>query len=309
MLNKNKKIFISYKTECKNDKEIKNLSNNDKSDFIELNEDFKYCTIILNLKYNIVPSYDNDTDYINDKCICNVKKFHAEINLNSKLDEQELIPEIKLQIYDNYKVKLSDVINNLINLGYPLKSSAIYYYSLDADEYIYCGCEPIIKTNFVDINKNNSLTLECHCMIEQDILKDIELNIENFKQSLDNINNQLTCNNNLKENNLNRKRTKERKIGYIIDKVSSWRKLYNGYYNESKTFVKYSLDEAAKILNISKKSLDDYLLQLRLGRKFGFNFNKNKNSRVGVLRAFVKNQRTKLSKRINEDQEDSTLMQ
>jgi len=34
--------------------------------------------------------------------------------------------------------------------------------------------------------------------------------------------------------------------------------------------------------------LDDYLLQIRLGRKYGFDFNKNRNSRVGLLRIFVR---------------------
>ena len=78
------------------------------------------------------------------------------------------------------------------------------------------------------------------------------------------------------------RRTKERKIGQVIEKVSTWRRLYNGYYDENKKFIKYSLEDAAKLLNISKKSLDDYLLQLRLGRKFGFDFNLNKNNRVRV---------------------------
>jgi hypothetical protein len=36
-----------------------------------------------------------------------------------------------------------------------------------------------------------------------------------------------------------------------------------------------NLEEAAQKVNISKKSLDDYLLQLRFGKKFGFNFDEN----------------------------------
>jgi cell division protein FtsI/penicillin-binding protein 2 len=41
-------------------------------------------------------------------------------------------------------------------------------------------------------------------------------------------------------------------------------------------------------VGVSKKSLDDYLLQLRFGKKLGFDFEKYKNERVGVLRKFVK---------------------
>lgn len=47
---------------------------------------------------------------------------------------------------------------------------------------------------------------------------------------------------------------------------------------------------------MSKKSLDDYLLQLRFGKKFGFNFEANRDSKVGVLRSFVKAQKDKLKK-------------
>lgn len=52
--------------------------------------------------------------------------------------------------------------------------------------------------------------------------------------------------------------------------------------------IRLTLDEAAKRVTISKKSLDDYLLQIRHGRKYGFNFNEHKNEKVGTLRAFVK---------------------
>ena len=82
---------------------------------------------------------------------------------------------------------------------------------------------------------------------------------------------------------------RERKIGYIIEKVYSWRKMYNGYKDQKNNFIKYSLDKAAEKINISKKSLDDYLLQIRLGRKYGFDFDKNKYKKIGVLRDYVKN--------------------
>ena len=52
--------------------------------------------------------------------------------------------------------------------------------------------------------------------------------------------------------------------------------------------MRYSLEEAAKRVGVSKKSLDDYLSQLRKGRRYGFDFNKNKDDKVGVLRTFVK---------------------
>ena len=60
------------------------------------------------------------------------------------------------------------------------------------------------------------------------------------------------------------KRTKERKIGEILDKVLQWRRLYTGVTDPTTgQSVKMSLEEAAQRVGISKKSLDDYLLQIR----------------------------------------------
>lgn len=56
------------------------------------------------------------------------------------------------------------------------------------------------------------------------------------------------------------RRTKERKISFVIEKVSLWRKLYNGVDDGRGSLVRYSLEESAKKIGISKKSLDDYLL-------------------------------------------------
>jgi hypothetical protein len=47
-------------------------------------------------------------------------------------------------------------------------------------------------------------------------------------------------------------------------------------------------------VGVSKKSLDDYLLQLRFGKKFGFDFQKHKDDKVGVLRSMVKKEKQKL---------------
>jgi len=49
-----------------------------------------------------------------------------------------------------------------------------------------------------------------------------------------------------------------------------------------------SLEDAATQVGVSKKSLDDYLSQIRLGRYNGFDFNKNKDEKVGKLRYFNK---------------------
>ena len=42
------------------------------------------------------------------------------------------------------------------------------------------------------------------------------------------------------------------------------------------------------MVGISKKSLDDYYYQLKLGEKFGFDFRGHLLDRIGVLRTFIK---------------------
>jgi len=97
------------------------------------------------------------------------------------------------------------------------------------------------------------------------------------------------------------KRTKERKIGEILDKVLQWRKLYTGVCDPATgQTVKMSLEEAAQRVGISKKSLDDYLLQIRFGKKYGFNFNDHFNEKVGILRTFVKKHKGKIPAKVEE---------
>ena len=50
--------------------------------------------------------------------------------------------------------------------------------------------------------------------------------------------------------------TKEWKIGEVVAKVVKWRKIYDDGWT-------MSLEEAAKYVGMSKKSLDDYLLQVK----------------------------------------------
>lgn len=83
-------------------------------------------------------------------------------------------------------------------------------------------------------------------------------------------------------------RTKDRKICYIIEKVALWRNLYNGTVVVQGDRNKLTLEEASLFIGISKKSLDDYLLQLRFGRRHGFNFQMHNTERVGLLRSYVK---------------------
>jgi hypothetical protein len=59
------------------------------------------------------------------------------------------------------------------------------------------------------------------------------------------------------------KRIKERTISDVVQKVALWRKLYNGFYDEQGQLIQLPLEIAAKKIGISKKTLDDYLFQIR----------------------------------------------
>lgn len=231
-----------------------------------------------------------------DKCICH-PVFNYIDNI-STFYESEVISGLQILQNDENQIKFSDITAKLKLLGYPVTSSLISVYNMKIDDYIYLGADPIDTNLFLDIREFENINLLKIKIVsffdEKQIINtrnssiQCEVNQTNLKNSKNLGNN--TKNPDKKVN----KRTKERKIGYIIEKVNAWRKYYNGYYDENGNFTKFSLDDAATKIDISKKSLDDYLLQLRLGRKYGFDFNLHRNDKVGILRAFVKENRKRI---------------
>ena len=66
----------------------------------------------------------------------------------------------------------------------------------------------------------------------------------------------------------------------MILAVKKWRKLYKS--------KRLNLTKAAKLIGISKKSLDDYYLVLRIGQILGFDYETNMDSKMGDLRAYIR---------------------
>ena len=86
---------------------------------------------------------------------------------------------------------------------------------------------------------------------------------------------------------------KERTVGFVVERVSVWRKLYTGVQQPLRNGggvrrQRYSLSEAARLVGLSKKSLDDYLLQIRFGKMLNFDFSAHRNSPIGTLRHHVR---------------------
>jgi hypothetical protein len=84
--------------------------------------------------------------------------------------------------------------------------------------------------------------------------------------------------------NQGKKRIKERVIGDVIQKVVLWRQMHDGIEENGKK-VQIPLDVAAQRVGISKKTLDDYLFQIKFENFFFFfffNFCKKKKIRQKI---------------------------
>lgn len=228
---------------------------------------------------NMNSNFDfNKKDTINITSKSTVNLNINDIIQNNTFYEEEIVPNLEIQMTTDGKIFMKNIISKLKYLGYPTVGALFSVYIKTALDYVYLGSDPIDPNLYLDetLVDFDNLKIKIVSYLEDKLVKKTE------KQLFDK-----------KENNKNQKdkRTKERKIEFIVEKVNAWRRLYNGFYNENGEYTRYSLDQAAKMVGISKKSLDDYLLQLRLGRKYGFNFNQNKTKKVGILRAFVKRHR------------------
>lgn len=55
--------------------------------------------------------------------------------------------------------------------------------------------------------------------------------------------------------------------------VEKWKNLKEiGIKNENGQTIKFTLDQAAAMVGLSRKTLDDYQLQIKRGQKYGFDF-------------------------------------
>ena len=83
------------------------------------------------------------------------------------------------------------------------------------------------------------------------------------------------------------RRGNERKISDVLKALFIWRTLFMiGQIDADSNLRKYNRQEAAKLVNIPKKTLEDYLLQVKMALSHGFDFNMYCNTRFGVIRDF-----------------------
>ena len=201
---------------------------------------------------------------------------------------------------ENYII-LNEIITQL-EKEIPLDNFQISYYNENQKEYILIGKYPLnldkeilIEYNSTKIiNDNIFIKLRLRQIFDRENLLKMEFvegENDNGEEAIQKFE--------IGENNKT-KRAKERKIGYIIRKVYMWRKMYSGFIDERGRRIKLTLEEAADKVGISKKSLDDYLIQLRIGKMLGFNFNEHQNDKVGILRSYVRKHRKELTDKNND---------
>ena len=104
------------------------------------------------------------------------------------------------------------------------------------------------------------------------------------------------------------KKKKERIIGQVIERVTKWRGIQQEYKSRRQEEPnsheeRQTLEDAAKAVGIAKKSLDDYLLMIRFGRRYGFDFQAHQDEKVGVLRRYVKDH-NKLKRLLHQSEAD-----
>jgi len=190
----------------------------------------------------------------------------TEVSPNST--NKELIKSATFTIHNGEFINLKDVVDTLKSKGYNVKNAVFAYYSPSERIFVYCGKESACESSQIPITEIQSrLTLKVRSASTSTQQGQPKGKPEKKDHS---------------------KRNKERPIGEIIEKVSEWRALYTGSQDSNGNIIKYSLEDAAKKVGIPKKTLDDYLLQLRAGKKYKFDFQTHKEDKVGVLRAFVK---------------------
>ena len=228
---------------------------------------------------------------INEKIInssiesCLVTVIYSYVNIN-------FTSIINCPVYNNNEFILTSEFLKKLEESIQINNFQIFIYNSIYKSFILIGVFPnkilhdkiYIKESIINPKNKDMITIKLK--LRQIINKDNALKMEYM--ILDQEKSEEKSENSYPELGNKTRRAKERKIGSVVKKVYIWRKLYTGFQDEQGRSIKLTLEEAAKKVGISKKSLDDYLIQLRNGRNLGFNFNEHQNDKIGVLRSFVK---------------------
>ena len=269
---------------------------------IPIENTFNYVNNIFNRK--------NKEEIINKTGFCDTIKLKVILTYSYQKDYFEFNFPIKI-FYNKERDKFQFLFNDIIDLIYSyandksifLNENYLISYStnnFDDNTFYFISKFPLdenIKYNIdvpldgiiyiklrKKISKIKSLRYEIFEDENEEEIDEAEEKDKNQESFEDNKNKKKDC-----------KRSKEKRIGFIVKKVFEWK----GLRKLSKR--KMSLQEAAQNVNMSKKTLDEYYNQIKEGKKFGFDFNRYKRDKVNVLRGFVKKKKEGEKKEDNDD--------
>ena len=170
---------------------------------------------------------------------------------------------------NDFYIRVNDLITNLQMKGYLITSKSKLYIRLKFfDDYILiANHNDLIYISMLPLK--NKIDLKIQNFFEKSLIEDTFIILKNhFLEEIEE-----------KE----RPKSKKLKIGEVVKLVYRYRMISDGYFNEQKKFVKYSLEEAAKILEMPKSTLDNYFDQIKKARETNFDFNRHKDEPYSFL--------------------------
>lgn len=216
------------------------------------------------------------------------------MNLKSEATDVKKLPNVEVAANENNEVQLSNLSTTLLSWNMIPPRSLLFYKDAKEDMFIHAG-DFTDDNVFIPLNKDKSLIMKFRKMITMtNTTTDSSSSVFSYATTNDVSNDfeeEEKANPDSDGEEEKQKRVKERNIKEIMEKVLEWRQYYQGYHDENGVWCKLKLEDAAKKVGISKKTLDDYLLQIKFGLKYKFDFDLNMTKKVGVLRTFVKTKR------------------
>ena len=175
---------------------------------------------------------------------------------------------MKLQYYASKReVSISRALRELQSSGFKVQNCQIFFMDVQKRVYVYLGNFP----------SKDQITLEYQYIMD-DVIR---LRYSKINQAMDE-----QPKDDAAEKKQKKKKVKERTIKEAIDSVQKWRQVYNETDEKGKRI--HTLESAAEVVGVAKKTLDDYYANIRVAESYGFDFQTNMNQKIGVLRKFVR---------------------
>jgi hypothetical protein len=198
---------------------------------------------------------------------------------------------VQVNVNEEMKFLASDLLERLRALGFSVENHRFAYYSQTKHIFIYCGLYPPTDEYHISCKDVGSTCVLRYCPVPQphDSTPPAPPSppLYRLSPSPSQMSEEVKS-----QSQQHPPRAQERTISEVIFKVKEWRDLQSGEYKRNGRTVHLTSEAAAENVGVSKKSLDDYLSQLRKGRKHGFDFQGNGEKKMGTLREFNNDHKT-----------------